>query len=203
MQRIAPFAVAFLLGCAGGGGGLVLPLEHRAVAREEPLAAGISRLVWAVTLDDERGEDENYLCTADRDILSERPISHVVREAVESELRVRDLRVATPDEADVVIHIALHDVGCTTGMKSGAFGLRAKIEAEVGLRVMPGQREVYWTTLTQTSFRVPPGDRNTKREVIFRRAFEEVIDGFAQHVATHPDVMIKIQELQSKGELPQ
>jgi hypothetical protein len=203
VNRLAALLVATALGCAGGGP-LVIPLEHKAVVHEEELPAGVSRVVYAVTLADERGEDENFLCNAGRDILSERPVPQVVREAVEAEFRVRDLRVvASPEEADLVVHITLHEVNCSMGVKSGAVGLRGKIDAEVGLRVMPGKREVYWTTLTQQSFRVPPGDRNTKPEVIIRRAFEEVLDGFAQHVATHPDLMIEIQELQARGELPE
>jgi hypothetical protein len=194
--------VVVLLGC-GGGGHLVLELEHRAVVREERLPAGISRVVYAVTLDDERGDDEHYLCSVGRELLSARPVPQVVREAVEAEMRVRDLRVATPAEADVVVHIVLHDFLCWTGMKSGAVGVHAKIEAELGLRLMPGQNEVYWTTLTQQAFRVPPARRDVKPEQIFRRALEDVLDGFAQHVATHPDLMIRIQELQARGELPE
>jgi hypothetical protein len=190
-----------LLGC-GGGGHLVMDLEHRPEVRAEQLPAGISRVVWAVTLDDERGDDEHYLCNVGREILSARPVPQLVREAVEAEMRVRDLRVALPDEADVVVHIVLHDFLCWTGLKSGSVGVHGKIEAELGLRLMPGQKEVYWTTLTQQAFRVP-STRREKPEQVFRRALEDVLDGFAQHVATHPDLMIRVQEMQARGELPE
>jgi len=191
----------WLLAC-GGSGHLVLALEHKPPMREDAPPAGVTRVVYAVTLDDERGDDENFLCNVGTDVLSERPIAQVVREAVEAELRVRDFRLAPPDEADAVIHIALHDVGCTVSSRSGAIGLRAKVESEVGLRLMPGQREVYWTTVNHTGFAVPPADRNTKKEAVYRRAFQDVLDGYARHVAQHPDLMIEIQRLQAEGQLP-
>jgi hypothetical protein len=188
---------------ACGTTGLVVPLEHRPVTREDPLPEGVARLVYAVTLDDERGEDDvNYLCRLDRDVLSERPVPQVVREAVETELRVRDLRVAAPEDADVVIHIELHDFTCKLGRKSGASGIDARVEAELGLRLNPGAREVYWTTLNQHAFRVPsPSQKGI--EPVVRRALDAALDAFAQHVATHPDLMIQIQDLQARGELPQ
>lgn len=202
MRAIACLGVVLLLAC-GGSGHLVLALEHKPPVREDPPPAGVTRVVYAVTLDDERGDDENFLCNAGRDVLSERPIAQVVREAVEAELRVRDFRLAPVEEADVVIHIALHDVGCNLGRKSGAIGLRAKVDSEVGLRLMPGQREVYWTTVNHTGFAVPPADRGTKQDAIFKRAFQEALDGYARHVAGHPDLMIEIQRLQAQGELPE
>jgi hypothetical protein len=193
---------SLLLAC-GGSGHLVLALEHKPPLREDLPPAGVTRPVYAVTLDDERGDDENFLCNVGGDVLSERPIAQVVREAVEAELRVRDFRLAPPEEADVVIHITLHDVGCSVGRKTGAVGLRAKVDSEVGLLLMPGKREVYWTTVNHTGFAVPPADRNTKPDAVYRRAFQEALDGYARHVATHPDLMIEIQQLQARGELPE
>jgi hypothetical protein len=194
---------AAALAC-GGAAHHVLELEHRAVVHDEELPAGVSRVIYAVTLNDERGEDPHFVCNVGSDVLSQRPVPELVREAVEAELRVRDLRVvATPDEADVVLHLELHDFLCYVGAQGRAVGVRGKIQAELGLRLMPGEREVYWTTLTEESFRVPPSTQREKPETLMRRTLEDVLDRFAQHVATHPDLMIEIQRLQARGELPE
>jgi hypothetical protein len=111
--------------------------------------------------------------------------------------------VSDPEEADVNLHIELHDFLCWVGAKNGAMGIHGRIQAELGLRLMPGRREVYWTTLTQQSFRVPGAARRQKREELMRRALEDVLDAFAQRVAGHPDLMIEIQQLQARGELPE
>jgi len=201
MRRIALALLAAALACAGSSH-LVLDLEHRAPMRKEELPEGISRVVWAVTISDERGDDPHFLCDAGGQVLSQRPVSQVVRDAVESELRVRDLRVAAPEEADVILHIELQDFLCWAAVQGRAQGIHGKIQAELSLKINPGGREVYWTTLTQEAFRVPSAGRDEKRETLLHKSLDQLLGDFAQHVATHPDLMIEIQELQARRELP-
>jgi len=61
MRRLGLLAVVLLLAC-GGSGHLVLALEHKPPLRDDPPPAGVTRPVYAVTLEDERGDDENFLC---------------------------------------------------------------------------------------------------------------------------------------------
>jgi hypothetical protein len=202
VRALPALLVAAALGC--GSTHLVLDFEHRAEVREEELPAGISRVIYAVSVADDRGDDPNFVCDVGGEVLSKRPVPQLVREAVESELRVRDLNVvANPDEADVVLHIALQEFLCWAGIQRGAQGIHGKIQAELGLRLMPGNREVYWTTLTQEAFRVPSVSQRQGREGLLRSALEDVLGRFAEHVATHPDLMIEIQQLQARGELPE
>ena len=199
MKRTALLVCAAALACAGGSGHVVLDLEHRAVVSDEPLPAGVARLIYAVTLTDDRGEDDaNYICDVGRQVLSQRPVREIVKDAVEAELRVRDLRVApTPAEADVVLHLELHEFMCSVGA-----GLRGKVQAEVGLRLMPGEREAYWTTVTEESFGAPAATRREKPEQLLLKTMERTLAEFAKRVATNPDLMIEIQRLQARGELP-
>jgi hypothetical protein len=44
--------------------------------------------------------------------------------------------------------------------------------------------------------------RSEKPEQLMQKSLEAALDQFAQRVATHPDLMIEIQRLQAKGELP-
>jgi hypothetical protein len=176
---------------------MVVKLEHRAKALEDPLPEGATQLVWGVTLDDQRGEDENFVCQAGREVLSDRPVAAVVREAVEAELRIRDMRVGAPKDANVVLHIVLHDFGCRGSRR----GLEGYVDSEIGLRLMPEGREVYWTTLNERAARpATPSIRDF--EQLMQLALQDAVERFARHVATHPDVMIEIQKLQERGKLP-
>jgi hypothetical protein len=185
----------FVLACAGFSPNL--PLAHAPPPRTTPRAAYLDRLTLAVVVNDER-EDEcgDVLCRPGlRRVRSQRPVNDVVRDALVQELRMRDLRLVPADRADVVIDIALKDFHCWEEKQPYLLGSLerrtafARIDSIVYLR--SAGREAWWVTQRH---RVRSGrQRRTRPYYHFYDAFQQLLDRFAQRLADHPDLLIRLQ----------
>ena len=176
-----------------------LPIAHTPPHRASARIAYLDQLKLAVVVKDEREDVPGpVLCHPGlRRVRSQRAVDAVVRDALIQELRMRDLRVAPAEDADVVIEVSLHDFYCWEEKEPYLLGSLerrsafARIDSIVYLRA-PGH-ETWW--VTQRHRVRSDRQRRTRPYYHFYDAFQLLLDRFAQRLADHPDLLIRIQRV--------
>jgi uncharacterized lipoprotein YajG len=192
---VAPALAA--LACAVSG---EVALVHRPPSRPPLEAAGVHRMSFAVEVHDERPGDDPRLVAQPPGWLgrgtlrSRRDVALDVREALETELRSRDLRVVEPARSDLLVRVRLEHLWCSES--EGGRPARADLLALVDAMVAVVDAKTGRLLLEE-----PFTARAESRAVSFgamqgryERVLNEALARFAARVVRHPDFLIAAQK---------
>jgi uncharacterized lipoprotein YajG len=196
--RLAAVAPALLaLACAVSG---EVTLAHHPPGRPPLQAAGVHRMSFAVEVLDERPGDDPRLVAqppgwwGHGTLRSRREVALDVREALEMELRSRDLRVVEPGRSDLLVRVRLEHLWCSENQGGGLAraDLLALVDAMVAVVDAKSGRLLVEEPFTARadSRAVSFGAMQGRYELVLNEALAR----FAARVVRHPDFLIAAQK---------
>ncbi len=168
---------------------------HRPPARPPLDAAGVHRMSFAVEVLDERPGDDPRLVAepsgwGGRSTLrSRRDVAVDVREALELELRSRDLEVVPVGRGDVLLRVRVEHLFCSPGSSADLVALVDAMVAVIDVRSGRLLLEEPFTARAETP-RARLGLLSSRYEAVLNEALAR----FAARVVRHPDVLIAVQK---------